>query len=312
MKELENPNLECGYFGKLPEFMDFIKYNSGNNEILAFDKWVQDGLRLSKQEPKKEREKFYLKSFPFKFFYPFTGTDKLISGIIFPSHDKSGRNFPFIMFANFNKRNFSSIPFYLFPLILNDHLNLFESIFSDNAVISSQNKLNEKINRIHTYLDLKQAEDRYNIFLDISLQGDFWQRIYGDRGLDRKYYLIKNILKPDINFGTLILKLNFTSDDQNNALDICFLLELTALSKSGIFFPALFWTKDIKNNVLLYLFPSKPTPINYLDIIYSDSNSDMILKADEKTESVDNPSKIISLLDNKDMRLIELIKILNL
>lgn len=310
MKELENPNLICGYFGKLPEFGDFIKYNSGNDEILVIDKWIQEGLSLAELKPKNEREKIYRKSLPFRFFYPFAGTDKLIAGIIFPSQDKSGRNFPFLMFLNFYKSIFHHVPFCFLPLILNEHLNIFESIFNDSAFRSSQSILNERINRIHTYLDIKQAEESYNIFINISLQRDFWQRIYRDCGKERKYYLVENIFEPDINYGTHILKLNFSSDDQNNALDICFLLDLMAISKSDIFIPALFWTKNNDNKILLYLFPSKPTPINYLDIIYTNNRSDMILKMDEKTESVENSSKIKNLLDKEGISLKELIQIL--
>ena len=83
-----------------------------------------------------------------------------------------------------------------------------------------------------------------------------------------------------------------------------------AISKSDIFIPALFWTKNNDNKILLYLFPSKPTPINYLDIIYTNNRSDMILKMDEKTESVENSSKIKNLLDKEGISLKELIQIL--
>ncbi len=61
-------------------------------------------------------------------------------------------------------------------------------------------------------------------------------------------------------------------------------------------------------NILLYIFPSKPSPINYLDIFYSNSIGDMILKVDEKTESVDYPGNLKNLLDNKDCGLKEFSK----
>ncbi len=311
MKEIYNQNLTCGYFGKLPVFRDFVKYNTGNNEILVLDKWLQEGLILAKQKLKNDWKPVYKKSLPLRFFYPFTGTDQFISGIIFPSNDKSDRVFPFLMFFNYNKNIFEIFPFYLIPLIFKNEYSVFEKIFNniDNNIL--QSNLNELISQISSFHIEEPINESYQDFISNSSQELLWKRIFGDFSSEKKYCIINNIFDPKIKNSTLTLKFYFNSDDENDVLDICFLLNMVAISKSNFFLPAMFWSKDINNNISLYILPSKPVTINFLDIIYSNNDSDRILKVNEKLGSVPVSSKIKNLLNKKEISLKELLQVLN-
>ena len=275
MQKNYNQNPIYGYFGKLPVFNDFIKYNAGNNEILVLDKWLQEGIILARQKLKSDWKPVYKNSFPLKFFFPFTGTNKLVSGVIFPSNDKSGRDFPFIMFCIYGNYIVDDVPFYLIPLQFNNEFNSFELIFNEVNANTSLESLNEQINRVSSPFTEETFVEKYRTFIGGLTQEDFWEKIF-DFNEEKKYCLINNLFHPDIKNSSVALRFDFFSKSGDNVFDICFLLNMLALSKKDFFLPAIFWTKDTENNNSLYIFPLKPNPLNYLDIISSAENSDRI------------------------------------
>ena len=308
MQKIHNPIY--GYFGKLPAFNDFIKYNAGNNEILVLDKWLQDGITVCKQKLKNEWKAVYKNSKRMKFFYPFTGTDKFISGIIFPSNDKSDRDFPFLMFCIYENYFIGNVPFYLLPLQLNDEFNSFESIYNEVNVNTSLDNLNEQITRVPSSFQENTVIEKYRKFTDDLTQEDFWQRIF-DFKEEKKYRLINNIFHPDIKNSRVALSFNFYSDDVDNVFDVSFLLNILAVSKNEFFLPAIFWIKDTDNINSLYIFPSKPNPSDYLDIICSAEDRGRILKVEEDINLNGDFSSIKDLLQNNEMKLKEFLQVLN-
>ena len=311
MKEINYQNTIRGYFGKVPAFNDFIKFNSGSSEILVLDQWLQEGIILAGQRLKNDWKIIYKNSLPLRFFYPFTGTDNFISGIIFPSRDKSNRDFPFLIFFNFSKHIFEEIPLYLEPLIFSNVFSSFEEIFNHININTLLNDLNESIYQIPAIPFKETIDEKYQEFIDSLSQRSFWQRICEDSNEGVEYRIINNIFSPEIKNSSLILEFSFASDKENNILDICFLLNIIMASRNNYFMPAIFWNKNISNKVSLYIFPSKPAPINYLDMIYSTENSGRIFKVDEQIESGYSFPLIKDLLDKKEMNLKELLQILN-
>ena len=311
MKEKDNQNPTKGYFGKLPVFNDFIRYNAGNNEILVLDEWLQQGIILAKQKLKNDWKFIYENSLALRFFYPFTGTNNFISGIIFPSKDRSNRDFPFLIFFISNKRLLEKTPFYLVPLMFSNKLNTFEEIFNHINNDTTQQNLNENINQILPPVFEETANEQYQTFVNNLTLGNFWERIYSASDNIKKYNIINNIFNSEIQNSTVILKFNFYSDNKSIHLDICFLLNIIASSKNNFFLPAIFWTKDINNNISLYIFPSKPTPINYFDMIYLIENNDRIFNVEEKLKSSQVSQLNVDFLNKNEMKLAELLQILN-
>jgi len=58
-KTINNTNVSTGFFGKLPGFTDFIKYNAAGKEILSIDNWLQEGLALVKLKYKNDWKNYY-------------------------------------------------------------------------------------------------------------------------------------------------------------------------------------------------------------------------------------------------------------
>ncbi|MGB8317105.1 MAG: type VI secretion system-associated protein TagF [Ignavibacteriaceae bacterium] len=310
MKEINNQNPIRGFFGKLPIFNDFVKYNAGNQEIIGMDNWLQEGIILAKQKLKSDWKQVYKSSSPLNFFYPFTGTDKFISGVIFTGSDKSGREFPFFIYSVFKKDIIDNVPFYLIPLQFNNELNSFESIFNQIDVDTSLDDLTALINQVSSSFPDNNKNDRYQTFIDNTMQEDFWNRIYENYSEEKKYRLVDNIFNPEINNSRLPLRIKFNSAVEDNILYISLLLNILALSKDNIFLPALFWNINRDNITSLNIFSSHPAPINYLNMIYSNGNDDRIFALETKSGSA-LAQPINKDILNKKINLKELLQILN-
>ena len=98
INSISHNNLSIGFLGKLPQFSDFIKLNASSKEILVLDNWIQEGLALAKLKYKNDWHNYYNNCPKIYFIYPFTDTENILLGVIFPAKDRSGRNYPFIMF----------------------------------------------------------------------------------------------------------------------------------------------------------------------------------------------------------------------
>ena len=95
LKKLNNQNTIRGYFGKVPAFNDFIKFNSGSSEILVLDQWLQEGIILAGHRLKNDWQIIYKNSLPLRFFYPFRGQINFISGLFSQVGIKVIEIFPF-------------------------------------------------------------------------------------------------------------------------------------------------------------------------------------------------------------------------
>ena len=133
----ENKNIVTGYFGKLPGFPDFIKYNSAGKEIIVIDTWLQEGLALAKLKIKNDWKSYYNSLNKMNFIFPFTGTDNITIGNISSSNDKSGRSYPFIMFSLFNKNSITELSNYLIPYAFKEIFSGMNKILDEIQIISN-------------------------------------------------------------------------------------------------------------------------------------------------------------------------------
>ncbi len=305
---MPNQKIVNGYFGKIPAFPDFIKFNTGNNEIMMLDKWLQDGIVSAKRKLKSDWEKIYRNSKAFIFFYPFTDTDRFISGIIAPGNDSKGRNYPLIIFFIIKKKQIQKIPFYLVPLIFKDQYNDFIKIINGINDNISLNVLNERMSSTAGFTVSTQADELYQKYLHQTTQGDFWRKVSSNSVQDKKYRIAANIFNPEFRNSNAALKISISSEVKTDTYDISFLLNLISLARSNVVSPALFWSLAGSQNIDLYLFPSKPAAVNYLDLIYPDNENANILILDENYEQPRYPGKISDLIEKNEISLHEFLQ----
>lgn len=294
------PGNIAGYFGKLPGFNDFVKYNAGGEEVLVLDKWLQDGLIAARMKLKSAWVNLYKNSEELYFFNPFTGTGRALTGIIFFSTDKSGREFPFIIFFYLDKKLLNNIPVHLIPVVSTDTLNELKSAVNDLTSINNLSNLNERLNQIsYNSGNIDNYRSIYHDYLISTPQTDFWDRVTGEYDNMQKLSVLTNLHPGKASTGPV--KIPFVSHKDHLLNDITFLLHLTFTFQTVYeSFPVLFWTGHENINHFLYIIKNKPLPEYFIELINRQNDNNL-------TEKINNASVINSVenLFKKDITLKE-------
>lgn len=282
MKLENNFELSAGYFGKLPKFADFVKYNAGGEEILDIDRWLQEGMVAAKNEFKSLLKENYSKSLQFNFFYPFTSTSNNLTGLISPGYDKSEREFPFLIFYIMNKNFYSHIPAYLIPLVNQKNLVYFKELCEYSKMSNDLLSINDEMKKIVYKLYPSDALLDYQKFLSNTSQEIFWERTFGNFTDPAKYALINNLDKlrtfSNISSG---IKISFNLENEHTEFELAFFIQLILTMANKIsYLPSLFWSAEI-DTINLYIFFNRPSAQQFVDIIFQKDSEERIIQAEK-------------------------------
>ena len=314
---MTNIKYSPGCFGKLPKFADFVKFNSGNSELLYFDKWLQNGLQFTRIKLTANFNTEYSAADMVQFIFPNQSSGNSLLGTLIPSNDKSGRKYPFIISTPLSNEvgNDNS---HLLPLF-------FEEYFSKSEQIISQLNEVEKLDDIIREIENKFSQNEVNIsykklqyqeYTNITTTHKLWSRLFGNFDDERKYLLLYNLTeillplknKPLNNF-TLGLKIPIISESEFMYSNISFWVDvcLTLIGNKNIK-PYLFWLKNsntFENNLILFL--SQPPNENFVHLIDQSFLMDNICLT-EKEGNIDNcldqlEDNFKNLLEQKELSL---------
>lgn len=265
----------AGYFGKLPEFNDFIKFNSGLPEILFVDKWIQDGLANAKLKIKNAWKEKYETLLPTNFYIPFQSSGRATAGVMYSSCDKSGREFPMVGFSVIpfkNLSDFAFIPAVLreIPLMLDHHLRNEENL----------NDLNSSFRNFIPEIKNEAAFSRgFQNYLNSTSIGSFSART----GIDASTISTANLSYSESSF----IKISFNSDSDNFAFDCAFFIkQLNQKMNLSPEHSSVFWNKSDDSRFNIAIIPFKLKSINFLDLISPDYNDVRIINIDSSGEEV--------------------------
>jgi type VI secretion system protein ImpM len=90
--------LSLGCYGKLPLSPEFIRYNANGLEVQALDQWFQAGIHQAKSRIGSSWSTEYLQSGPWNFLFAPEGGSHFLMGVLMPSKDRAGREFPLFLF----------------------------------------------------------------------------------------------------------------------------------------------------------------------------------------------------------------------
>jgi len=302
LKVTDSNFITSGYFGKLPKFADFIKYNAGGDEILVIDNWIQEGLTLAKLKHKNNWKNHFNNTSSIYFIFPFTNTDKITIGIISPSTDKSGRSFPFIIFGSVKRDLIESTKVHLLPLNFKEYYESLNEIFKSNSLKEDLSEMkSQTINLSNVTLPTNSNENIYDNYLSNSLVENLYQKTSINSDKDTEQTL-KDLFRDRIEIleHSPGVNLNFISGTDNDLLNICFYIQLLLkIFNRSNFIPAVFWNNRKEDILTLSLFFQKPTPQNFLDLIYIDNENKNDQMLEKKKEG--NPSQDLSSIFNKNL-----------
>ena len=308
--------ITAGYFGKRTDFPDFIKSNAGSPEILELDKWLQEGMFAAKQKLKSHWKECYKQNLRYNFFYPFSDTDHVLIGSMFPGKDKYDREFPFILFFLLDKQSSNNLFSFQIPFYFNNSLLTFNDLNENFKDTEFSSLINHNLDVISSIGFQELINSEFQKFITNSKAKDFWERIFGSFNNASKYSLIYNLitffpLEHNISKYSTGIKIIFNSRSDNNQLDLCYIIKLVmATIHRDINSPGFFW-KTESEKVTLNIFLSKPTQHNFMNLLSLEENYSVDLNKTEENNLISEEYKKI--LENEDLTLNELLsEILNM
>lgn len=314
---MTSSKVSFGCFGKLQKFADFVKFNSGNSEIVLFDRWLQSGLQYSKTKLSTNFNRLYSAAETVQFIFPNQKSSSVLLGTFIPSNDRSGRKYPFIVFSQFSFSITDDNP-HLLTIIFDD---FFSNSDKNIYLMKDKEKLDDIIPEIENNFNfgeikVSHKKSRYDEYLSATTIGKLWNRLFGKFDDNRKYLLfsnLKEILLPfrtqQLNNFTLGLKIPIVTDNEFKYLDISFWTDVCLrLIGDMNFQPYLFWSRNtITNTSYVILFLNQPPYDSYTYLIDQSSLLDNICMTDEEGD-IDNAIKSLgnrykSLLDYNELTL---------
>ena len=262
---MTNIKFSPGCFGKLPKFADFVKFNSGNSEILFFDKWIQNGLQIARTKLEAEFNSEYSSADLMQFIFPIHDSGNYLIGTLIPSNDKSGRKYPFIISTPIDNA-LGTDNSHIIPIAFEEYFSRSEQIITQ---LNEHEKLDEIIsvieNNFHqNEVSISHKKLQYQEYTNITTTNKLWNRLFGNFDDERKYLMMYNLTeillplknKPLNNF-TLGLKIPIVSEGEFIYSNITFWIDvcLTLLGNKNVK-PFLFWLKNsntLENNLILFL-----------------------------------------------------------
>ena len=88
-----------GCFGKRPPAADYIHHHRGGPGILDWQRWIHNGVGLASARFGAAVEPLLRNLGAFQFAFPSAHSDSYLIGALGPGEDRSGRLFPFTVFA---------------------------------------------------------------------------------------------------------------------------------------------------------------------------------------------------------------------
>lgn len=259
-----------GFFGKLPQFPDFIKYRAGAEEFVLFDDWLQKGIASAKLKLGDGWKDLYSNSNSFEFVFPTKRNDKIISGVLFPSLDKSGRRYPFIVFSILQDILFNPNQAGSSPLVLNSFFYRAKQLFNIASKSTDLDQIVSEFKKAEFRLNpVVAAETIFDEYLDSTSIEEFINRTVIENINNHSY-------EQTINDS---LAISFSTDEDNYNFDTGFIIYLyTTLFGHTKTFPYIFKTLNADNIVEFFLYFNQPEPTEYAKMINSRKSTINVFK----------------------------------
>ncbi|HMN24228.1 MAG: type VI secretion system-associated protein TagF [Ignavibacteriaceae bacterium] len=262
-----NKNILTGYFGKLPGFTDFIKYNAAGKEILIIDTWLQEGLALAKLKFGSGWRNYYNNSSRITFIYPFTGTENMTLGIISPSNDKSGRSFPFLMFGIVKKNSEANLSCFIIPCAYKALFSNFNEIIELFKMTEDTSGLKSVIdNMIPQNLNIASLLETYSKFISETKVCEVFKLE------NENSFTLNDLFENDVKIFDHFISINYRTEPNqlSSSFIICFYIQLMQrVFKNANTAPGIFWIQNDDDAGILFLTISKPTPKDFIDLFFS-------------------------------------------
>ncbi len=257
MNDLNNDSLSFGYFGKLPQYADFIKHKAGSEEFSLLDDWLQKGIASAKIKFKNDWKTVYSKSPVYEFFFPVKKNESVIAGVLYPGIDKSGREFPFIIFSVMKKKSFNNKLIGSLPLKLNRFFYQAKQLYTIAVNSTDVNSINTEFSKTSVSINTSSAIDNlFEEYLSSTSISELNERIFTQLENDSQSQGI-----------------SFIADDENYNFDSGFLIQVSSVvNRNSDMLPFIFRTRTEDYNAKIFVYPVQPDSEDFSKLITAETS----------------------------------------
>lgn len=184
------------YFGKLPTFADFARYQATSPAWTALDEWVQRGIQRFAGSYREILRQASDRAAPVSFAFAPDHTDTVLVGVMRPSQDQAGRFYPFIL-AHEEPRAWYSPDAALLPVQARPFMEA-AARFVEEAAQGTRpyRSLDEALPAVEQAAanGLRASSAEHDAYLRRTTLKAFVESIWGDFEHGGKYVLFKNLL----------------------------------------------------------------------------------------------------------------------
>ncbi len=305
---------QVGCFGKLPIYHEFIRHNVIGRSVLELDEWVQQGFFHHSKSLQATADHPALKKYTYHFVFTGSGeTPSSVIGTMMGSHDKCGRQYPFVLFKllpnQFTESLSSSLPC-AYQAFFESALNLC----STDWCLQPINMLKKRIDALNV---IRSPSSRAYLIaseinaLDTISRDVFWREMLGDSASEKAPVYIE-VMKDLL--ATVVRKLPLRTSwgieirlpaNERTHVHVSFWVRIaeTMLGSRG-WRPHYIWG-DVNDSEKqsLYLFFRPVTPIFFSHLLGRRADNGILINLGHECESqgqISEAAKRIASMDPDD------------
>jgi type VI secretion system ImpM family protein len=177
------PVSHVGCFGKLPIYDEYIRYNMNKRSVLELDEWIQQGYAHHSRGFQTRHQSMELHDYVYHFVFTGSGYHHCsVLGAMMGSHDKCGRQFPFVIFKllpNQNTKDLTST----FPCAYRSFLDKALTLCSTDWSLQPITILMKRVDALNTagvIFSRRQLLESEMSALQAIKKDEFWRDMLGD------------------------------------------------------------------------------------------------------------------------------------
>jgi type VI secretion system protein ImpM len=184
-----------GYYGKLPLSSEFIRCQAAGAEIDELDQWLREGMYHAKSNLGSSWSTDFSQTDSWGFLYLPRDQGRFLSGLLRPSRDKAGREFPFLVYLLLEREDFHEMP-WCAPMHFKDFFEQSHRLLSDVSAESDLNRLQFRLQALAPVerSETSSVETRYHAELLRHRMRDHWADLFGEFDNARKYQVLQSFL----------------------------------------------------------------------------------------------------------------------
>ena len=313
------------FYGKLPNFSDFVRHNASGAEVRALDRWIQEGLYAAAHHFDRGWNEAYERTPAYRFVFSPDDSAHFLIGVLQPSRDRSERKYPFCVALTRGKNIYESKSSPLVPMIFSSFFKESQKIIQLGLQGFSLSDLAERVDCLEDALEENASASQWSFkeYLSKTTQEKFWTGLFGDFDDPRKYLIIYNLLElfqPNSPGTSRSLKIGirFPLNSQGYSFipEVCFWSQFcSSLLAEAPFHPHLFWTDQGRDGKdFLFLFLGKVQARSFILFIDPDAENDSVCKLDDEGKETlawpdrGIPAKYREILEGKESTLADVLR----